>query len=374
MRRRKLQVRTDWGGPLRDGEDGFSDAGVGIQAPPRRESWLRRWRWVVMAAGPLAILAAVAWFVIHSGRIESTDNAYVQAEKVPVSAAIGGRVVEVNVRENQHVKKGEVLFRLDARDLEAAHAAAQAELDSTYTMVRSARATYRERQATVAAAQANAAHLAREAERQRQLAAAGAASAQQYAEARNLADQATQQLTVARAQADVALVNIGGDPNLPMEAMARVREARANTELARLRTTYTEVVAPKDGVVTRVQQLQVGGYVNAAQTVFWLISGVPWVEANFKEDQLGKMRVGQPATIRIDAYRDQVLKGHVASFSPGTGSAFSALPAQNATGNWVKVVQRLPVQIAFDQPPPDMAGRLGLSAVVKVQVRPPKER
>jgi membrane fusion protein (multidrug efflux system) len=106
--------------------------------------------------------------------------------------------------------------------------------------------------------------------------------------------------------------------------------------------------------------------------VFWLISGVPWVEANFKEDQLGKMRVGQPATIKIDAYPDQLLNGHVASFSPGTGSAFSALPAQNATGNWVKVVQRLPVQIAFDQPPPDMAGRVGLSAVVKVDVRSAK--
>jgi membrane fusion protein, multidrug efflux system len=134
------------------------------------------------------------------------------------------------------------------------------------------------------------------------------------------------------------------------------------------------VIAPKDGVVTRVQQLQVGGYVNPSQTVFWLISGVPWVEANFKEDQLGKMRVGQPATVKIDAYPDEPLKGHVASFSPGTGSAFSALPAQNATGNWVKVVQRLPVQIAFDQPPPDMAGRIGLSAVVKVDVRSAKSR
>ena len=108
--------------------------------------------------------------------------------------------------------------------------------------------------------------------------------------------------------------------------------------------------------------------------MFWLISGVPWVEANFKEDQLGKMRIGQPAKIKIDAYPDQVFDGHVASFSPGTGAAFSALPAQNATGNWVKVVQRLPVQIAFDKPPPDMAGRIGLSAVVKVDVRPDKAR
>ncbi len=359
---------------MRDGEDGSSEAGVAMAAPRARESWLRRWRWVVMAAGPLAILAVVAWFVLHAGRVESTDNAYVQAEKVPVSASIGGRVIEVTVRENQHVKRGDVLFRLDTHDLEAAHAAALAQLDATYTMVRSSRATYRQQMAMVAAAQVSTAHLAREAARQRELMNAGVASAQQHAEARSLADQAAHQLAVARAQAAVALANIGGDPNLPMEVMARVREARANAELARLRTTYAVVVAPKDGVVTRVQQLQAGGYINPSQTVFWLISGVPWVEANFKEDQLAEMRVGQPATIKVDAYGDEAFKAHVASFSPGAGSAFSALPAQNATGNWVKVVQRLPVQIAFDEPPPEMAGRIGLSAVVKVQVRPVKAR
>jgi membrane fusion protein (multidrug efflux system) len=118
--------------------------------------------------------------------------------------------------------------------------------------------------------------------------------------------------------------------------------------------------------------MPVGTYLNASQTGFWLLSGEPWVEANFKEDQLAHMRVGQSASIKVDAYPDVELKGHVASFSPGTGSAFSALPAQNATGNWVKVVQRLPVRIAFDKPPPDMAGRAGLSARVKVDVRAPR--
>ena len=121
--------------------------------------------------------------------------------------------------------------------------------------------------------------------------------------------------------------------------------------------------------MTRVEQLQVGSYVNPAETLFWLVSGRPWVEANFKEDQLARMRVGQPATIKVDAYPDRPFKGHVESFSPGSGQAFSPLPAQNATGNWVKVVQRLPVRIAFDEPPPDMAGRAGLSAVVTVDVR-----
>ena len=132
-------------------------------------------------------------------------------------------------------------------------------------------------------------------------------------------------------------------------------------------------MAPADGIVTRVDQLPVGTYLNASQTGFWLLSGEPWIEANFKEDQLAHMKVGQPVTIKIDAY-PEALKGHVASFSPGTGQAFSALPAQNATGNWVKVVQRLPVRIAFDKTPPDMAGRAGLSAKVTVDVRAPGAR
>jgi len=145
-------------------------------------------------------------------------------------------------------------------------------------------------------------------------------------------------------------------------------QAHAAEAATRLDLVHTVIVAPKDGVVTRVDQLQVGAYVNPAQTVFFLINGEPWVEANFKENQLKKMRVGQPVKIKIDALGDQALAGHVASFSPGAGSAFSALPAQNATGNWVKVAQRLPVRIAFDRTPPDVAGRAGLSATVTVDV------
>jgi membrane fusion protein (multidrug efflux system) len=148
-------------------------------------------------------------------------------------------------------------------------------------------------------------------------------------------------------------------------------QAQAQLDRAKLNIAYGTVVAPADGVVTRVDQMPVGTYLNASQTGFWLLSGRPWVEANFKEDQLAHMKVGQPVSIKVDAYPDADIKGHVASFSPGTGQAFSALPAQNATGNWVKVVQRLPVRISFDQPPPGMAARAGLSAKVTVDVRAP---
>ena len=145
-----------------------------------------------------------------------------------------------------------------------------------------------------------------------------------------------------------------------------VRDEQPAVRTARTNLGHTVIVAPQDGVVTRVDQLQLGAYLNASQVAFWLISGQPWVEANFKEDQLAKMRVGQPAEIKIDANGKQKLKGHVASFSPGTGSAFSALPAQNATGNWVKVVQRLPVEIAIDEVPQGLPLHMGLSVEVTV--------
>jgi membrane fusion protein (multidrug efflux system) len=148
-----------------------------------------------------------------------------------------------------------------------------------------------------------------------------------------------------------------------------VLQAKAMVDKARLNLSYTVITAAQAGTVTRVDQLQPGAYVNQAQPLFWLVSGEPWIEANFKENQLAKMRVGQAAEAEIDAYKGQKFPVHVSSFSPGTGSTFSVLPAQNATGNWVKVVQRLPVRLTFDRPPPDMAAHAGLSVKVKVDTR-----
>lgn len=336
-----------------------------------RDSLLRRWRWPLIAGGPLIILAVIVYLVLTGGRYQSTDNAYVQRAKVPVAASIGGRVTDIYVRENQVVRKGQLLFRLDARDYQASVQAAAAQVADAGLRVRAQRAAYQHQQANVRAAQEALAYAVREAARQRQLAAAGVASRQQVDQAVHAAQQARDQLAAAEQQAAEALANLGGDPSLTAAAHPAVLEAQAQLQRARLNISYTEVVAPSDGVVTRVEQMPVGSYLNASQAAFWLLSRQSWVEANFKEDQLAHMRVGQPVQIKVDAYPDARLAGHVASFSPGTGAAFSALPAQNATGNWVKVVQRLPVRIDFDRPPPDMAARAGLSAHVKVDVRAP---
>ena len=194
-------------------------------------------------------------------------------------------------------------------------------------------------------------------------------SRDQYETAQHAADTAHLQIATAQTQVAQALANLGGE-NISEANNPTVMQAKAAVDKAQISVNDGTITAPQDGVVTRVEQLQVGSYINSAQTLFWLVSGKPWVEANFKEDQLAKMKVGQPATIKVDAVSGHAFKGHVESFSPGSGQAFSPLPAQNATGNWVKVVQRLPVRIAFDETPPDMAGRAGLSAVVTVDVRP----
>ncbi len=348
-----------------------STAAPAAVRPPR--SLLQRLRWPLMIGGPLLILAIVAWFVITGGKSQSTDDAYVQAALVPVSASIGGRVTELDVKENQAVQAGQTLFKLDVRDFAATQEQAEAQLAGAHLQVQALLAAYDQQKTSLKTAQDSAAYADREVVRQKALMDAGVASRDQYEAAEHAATLAHQQISTAQTQVAQALANIGGGKVSPADQPA-VLQARALADRAKLNVSYGTIVAPQDGVVTRVEQLQVGSYVNPAQTLFWLVSGKPWVEANFKEDQLAKMKVGQPVTIKVDAYPDHPFKGHVESFSPGSGQAFSPLPAQNATGNWVKVVQRLPVRIAFDEPPPAMAGSAGLSAVVTVDVRPDSER
>jgi membrane fusion protein (multidrug efflux system) len=332
-----------------------------------RGAGLRRWRWPLIIGGPVLILLIVGYFVLTGGRYESTDNAYVQIAKTPVAPSISGRVVQIMVHENERVHRGQVLFRLDPSDVQAQAQSAQAQLAQARQQVTEAQAAYRTQTANVAQAQDTVAYTAKEAKRQQALYAAGVSSKQQVDQAAHAAEIARDQLVAAQHQQAQALAALGGGAG----ANPGVLQARAELQRAQLNIGYTTVVAPSDGIVARVEQMPLGTYLNASQTAFWLLAGEPWVEANFKEDQLAHMKVGQPVDIRVDAYPDADLHGHVASFAPGTGAAFSALPSQNATGNWVKVTQRLPVRIEFDRPPPGMAARAGLSAKVKVDVRAP---
>jgi membrane fusion protein, multidrug efflux system len=336
-----------------------------------KPSFMRRMRWPLIIGGPLLIAGVVLYFILTGGRTQTTDNAYVQIAKAPVAPSIAGRVTDIYVHENEYVKRGQVLFRLDTRDMQATAEAAAASVANASLQIGALRASYQQQQAMVQAARDQLNYATTEAAREKNLAAVGVASQAQVDQANHAVLAARQQVAAAEQQAQQVLANLGGNANLAAPAAPAVMQAQAQLDRAKLNVAYGTVVAPADGIVTRVDQMPVGTYLNASQTGFWLLSGEPWIEANFKEDQLAHMKVGQRVSIKVDAYPDADIKGHVASFSPGTGQAFSALPAQNATGNWVKVVQRLPVRISFDKPPPDMAGRAGLSAKVTIDVRAP---
>jgi membrane fusion protein (multidrug efflux system) len=349
-----------------EGYQAIADAEVEAAQHRTKRTLGQRLRWPLMIGVPLIVVAVVAYVILTGGKFESTDDAYVQAARAAISPSISGRVIEIDVTENQPVRKGQVLFKLDPADYQVAVAQAEAALATARFETQGSQAVYGQRQADLAAALETVAFTAREATRQKALAAAGVATQAQADEAAHAAEQARRQIAVVRQQIASALADIGGQTGMPADRQPRVMQAKAELDRARLNLSYATVVAPADGVVTKVEQLQVGNRVAASQTLFWLVSGKPWIEANFKEDQLAHMRVGQPATIKVDAY-DHDLKAHVASFSPGTGSSFALLPPENATGNWVKVVQRLPVRLTLDEAPPHLSGGLSAKAIVDVR-------
>jgi membrane fusion protein (multidrug efflux system) len=326
---------------------------------------------IAMAGAPLIALGWFGWSVLTGGRYQETDNAYVQASRVAISSSVNGRIVEMRVAENTPVKAGEVLFTLDKAVFQADAAQGESALEAARARVRGLLEEYRGKLVGVSASQERLAYAERELARMTQLGAEGIASRQQVESAEHAVQQAKADLSTARQAASAALANLGGDPSVTIDDHPAVTEAAARLDRSRLALSYTDVIAPQSGTVTKVEQVQVGSFVNAGQTLFWLVSGEPWVEANFKEGQIAKMKEGQVATVRIDALGDRQLKANVTSFSPGTGAVFAALPAQNATGNWVKVVQRVPVRLQFVDLPEGVRLTAGLSAHVRVDTKSP---
>jgi len=303
---------------------------------------------------------------LHGGRYQSTDNAYVQSEKVGITANVSGTVVAVMVHDNQHVRAGDVLFRIDPAPFQAAVAEAEAKLASARSEIRTARANYGSGESDLKAAEDKLHFAQREAARQKELLAEGISSQAQYDNAVLAATTAAQQIQTIRQQNAGIAASLGDSLNGSLDANGRVRAAQAALDRARLNLQWTVVRAPQAGIVTKVDQLPVGAYVAASRPVFTLVGEKLWVEANFKENQLNYMRLGQRATVKVDAFPGLTMTGRVASFSPGTGNSFALLPAENATGNWVKVVQRLPVEIDLDTVPADVPLHAGLSADVSV--------
>jgi membrane fusion protein, multidrug efflux system len=329
-----------------------------------RTRWLRL---LLMFTLPVVIVIAGTGWYLASGRYVSTDDAYVQADTVAVSSDVAGRVVAVEVKDNQHVTAGQVLIRLDQRPYQAAVEQAKAQLAGARLQVESLRASYRQRQAELASAQDTLNYQQREFDRQQKLLSGGISSQANYDQARNRLATARQQVASVQQQLAAVLASLGGNPDIATEDHPMVQQAQAQLDQAELNLSYTVIKAPADGIVTNVNKLPVGSYLNAATPAFSLVqTDHPWIEANYKETELTHMKAGDPATVTVDAYPDTTFKGHVASLSPGTGSVFSVLPPQNATGNWVKVVQRLPVRVELDNPDPNRPLRAGMSVTAEV--------
>ena len=333
-------------------------------------SWFERHRRLLLIGGPVLILLAAGILYFNSLRTVSTDDAYVAAAKAQISTNVAGRVVEIFVKDNQPVHRGDVLFKLDSRDFEIAVADARARLANTRLEIAGLKATYRQHQAEVAADRETLAYQEHEFARQKKLASQGISSQAQLEQAEHAWGQALQKVRASEQAEENVLAALDHRPEQDIDAHPAVRQAQAALDRALLNLSYATVTAPQDGIVSKVEQLQVGDYVNAATPLFALVSAKNvWIEANFRETDLARMRAGQPSTVEIDAYPGRKFHGRVQSLSPGTGSSFSLLPPENATGNWVKVVQRLPVRISIDDADLRQPLQAGLSATVEVDIR-----
>ena len=322
-------------------------------------------RYALMASVPLLLAAIGGYFYLTSGQSVSTDNAYVQQSKISISSEIGGRIVEVAVQEDQVVRAGDLLFRIDAQPFRLSVDSANAEIASAQAKV-STLATTADTSSVEIATANEAVHFAQsDLARERALMARGfntrtRMDAAEHALAQARGQLAAAQASATRARAALATGSIAPGVN-PGVLAAQTRREQAMYQLSR-----TEVRAPIAGIVSQADRLQVGQMMVAGLPAVSIVAnGQSWVEANFKETDLNHMAVGQRATLTFDAYPDIELSGHVASIGAGTGSEFSVLPAQNATGNWVKVTQRVPVRVAIDgQSPRQLLA--GLSAHVTV--------
>jgi len=333
--------------------------------------------WTVLIAIILVVIivAAVVSFFVYGGNQQSTNDAYIEGRIIRISPKVSGQVIALHVDDNDVVKAGEVLLEIDPVDYQAKLDQAAAAVLAAQSAVEQAKAVVLQSDANVGEAQAAARAADTEAKRRasdyRRYAAMGTdgVSEQELETAKDAADAANDQreaadkkFVAAGAALNVAKTNVG-------TAQAQVTAAQAQLRFAQLQLQYTKVLAPESGMVTK-KNVESGAYVGTAQPLMAIVPDERWVIANFKEVQLQRMRIGQPVEVRVDSLPDTKFRAHVQSMQSGTGSRFELLPPENATGNWVKVVQRLPVKIVFEpgQPGLDRLAQ-GMSVEVTVETR-----
>jgi len=324
-------------------------------------------RLILLVLGPVVLLGAALAFYLSGGRYVSEENAYVQAATVVVTPEVAGHVKSIAVRDNQAVKAGDPLLTIDPEPYRIALANAEAQLGVTRDQLAGLVASYAARQAQVQQAEAGREFAEADFQRVHDLERRGVSSQAQLDQAQRNLRVAETTLTAAQQDAAAVLAQLGGDGNMPVEQRSQYKQAEANVDAARRNLRLSDVRASLPGVVTNVHTIEVGSYLTPGQTAMNIISDEnSWIEANLKESDLTDVRVGQPVSFEVDAYPGRTFQGKVSTIDPASGATFALLPPQNASGNWVKVVQRIPVQIAITQTPAGEPLRAGMSATISI--------
>jgi membrane fusion protein, multidrug efflux system len=348
-----VSLRSDppEGPPQRDAFGARADApaerrGAPEQAP--RSERRRRLRGALFLLLPLALIAGGYWYVT-GGSVMGTDDAYVEADKVGISTDVSGIVKQIDVQDHQRVAEGQILYRLDDLPFRLALDRVTAQVGVVRNDLNALKANYRDMQAQIKQAQDDIAYYDREFRRQQFLAAQHVASEANLDTARRNLQNAQQKLASLNQQLAAIAANLNGDPNIPIEQHPRYLDAVAQRDEAARQLDHTVVKAPFGGIVTNVPSIAPGKYLQASMTAFYLVAtDHVWIDANPKETELTHVRPGQAVTVTVDTYPDVVWHGSVASISPAAAQEFSLLPAQNTSGNWVKVVQRIPMRVRVD--------------------------
>jgi membrane fusion protein, multidrug efflux system len=362
---------------LKHGHHDEDDEHGGEQKPVRFGEVIRAHPWVTaftVLALIAAIVAGVLWW-LDARHYEWTDDAFIDSRQFAISSKVAGYIQDVMVTDNQRVSAGNPIVKIDPRDYQASYDQAKAKVAQAAAAVGNADAQIAAQKAQVAAAEqqrrdADAALVfaKQENDRAQALVKTAVGTVQRAQQTNSQLEQA--QATASRAKANVEATQKQVDAleAQRVSALANVEAAKADEDLAALNLSYTNVVAAQSGKIVQLTAAK-GQYVQVGQNLMMFVPTHLWVTANFKETQITDMRPGQPVDIEVDAYPDRKLKGHVASLQAGSGTAFSLLPAENATGNYVKVVQRVPVKIEIDDPPTDVTLGPGMSIIPQVKVR-----